>query len=66
MTIAIELAKRIHAFSYQGLPRAAVESAKIGILDTVGVTLAGSLEPCVRIARRVSAAPGPARGSGTA
>src|SRR5262245_42478788 len=65
MTIAIELAKRIHAFSYQGLPQAAVESAKIGILDTVGVTLAGSLEPCARIARRVSAAPGPALLFGT-
>jgi len=65
MTIAIELAKRIRAFSYQGLPQAAVESAKIGILDTVGVTLAGSLEPCVRIARRVSAAPGPALLFGT-
>jgi 2-methylcitrate dehydratase PrpD len=60
MTIAIELAKRVRAITYQSLPQAAVESAKIGILDTVGVTLAGSLEPCVRIARRVSAAPGPA------
>jgi 2-methylcitrate dehydratase PrpD len=60
MTIAIELARRIRGVTYQNLPQAAVESAKIGILDTVGVTLAGSLEPCARIARRVSAAPGPA------
>jgi len=65
MTIAIELARRIRAISYQGLPQAAVEAAKIGILDTVGVTLAGSLEPCARIARRVSAAPGPALLFGT-
>jgi 2-methylcitrate dehydratase PrpD len=60
MTIAIELAARICAFTYDGLPQAAVEWAKMGILDTVGVTLAGSLEPCARMALRVSAGPGPA------
>jgi 2-methylcitrate dehydratase PrpD len=60
MTIATELARRIRTVTYQGLPRTAVESAKAGILDTVGVTLAGSTEPCVRIARRVASAPGPA------
>ena len=61
MTIATELAGRIRAFTYDGLPNAAVEWAKMGILDTVGVTLAGSREPCARIALRVSAArrPGP-------
>jgi 2-methylcitrate dehydratase PrpD len=45
MTIATELAKRIRAVTFDGLPKAAVEWAKMGILDTVGVTLAGSLEP---------------------
>ncbi len=60
MTIATELAGRILAFAYDGLPKAAVEWAKMGILDTVGVTLAGSREPCARIALRVSAAAGPA------
>ena len=39
MTIATELARRIRAFTYDGLPEAAVEWAKMGILDTVGVTL---------------------------
>jgi 2-methylcitrate dehydratase PrpD len=60
MTIAIELAKRVRGFTYQNLPQAAVESAKMGILDTVGVTLAGSVEPCARIALRLSTAAGPA------
>jgi 2-methylcitrate dehydratase PrpD len=60
VTIATALAERIHAFTYDGLPEAAVERAKTGILDTVGVTLAGSLEPCARIALRVSASSGPA------
>ena len=66
MTIATKLAGRILAFSYDGLPKAAVEWAKTGILDTVGVTLAGSREPCARIALRVSAAAGPALVFGTA
>ena len=60
MTIATELARRIVAFSYGGLPGAAVEWAKMGIMDTVGVTLAGSGEPCARIALRVAAGGGPA------
>ena len=60
MTIATELARRIVAFSYGGLPGAAVEWAKMGIMDTVGVTLAGSAEPCARIALRVAAGGGPA------
>jgi len=66
MTIATELARRIRAFAYDGLPADAVAFAKTGILDTVGVTLAGSLEPCAEIALRVSAAPGPALVFGSA
>jgi 2-methylcitrate dehydratase PrpD len=38
MTIATELARRIRAFTYDGLPDAALEWAKTGILDTLGVT----------------------------
>jgi 2-methylcitrate dehydratase PrpD len=52
MTIATELAGRIRAFTYDCLPNAAVEGAKMGILDTVGVTLAGSRKPCARIGLR--------------
>jgi len=49
MTLALELAKRINALRYDGLPAEAVHWAKVGILDTVGVTLAGAREDCARI-----------------
>jgi len=61
MAIAIELAKRVTALRHEDLPADAVRWAKVGILDTVGVTLAGSLDPSARIvARSLAAAPGPA------
>src|SRR5499427_1136945 len=66
MTIATELARRIRAFTYDGLPDAALERAKTGILDTVGVTLAGSVEPCAQIMLRVCTATGPALVFGSA
>src|SRR6266581_6574170 len=66
MTIATELARRIRAFTYDGLPDAALEWAKTGILDTVGVTLAGSAEPCAQIMLRVYTATGPALVFGSA
>jgi 2-methylcitrate dehydratase PrpD len=53
MTIAIELALRIKEFNYDGLPDEAVSWAKTAILDTVGVTLAGSSEQCVRILEKI-------------
>ena len=53
MGIAKELAGRIGAFSYDVLPDEAVLWAKTAILDTVGVTLAGSGEKCVRILESV-------------
>jgi len=59
MTIATELARRIRSFTYDGLPDAALEWAKTGILDTVGVTLAGSAEPCARIMLCVCTTTGP-------
>jgi 2-methylcitrate dehydratase PrpD len=49
MTLALELAKRINALSFGDLPPEAVHWAKVGILDTVGVTLAGSREDTTRI-----------------
>ena len=67
MTIATELGNRIVAFSYDMLPPDAVHWAKVGVLDTLGVTLAGAPEPCARIAARVTAAsPGPSLLIGTA
>ena len=49
MTLAQELAQRIHALSFNELPLAAIHWAKVGILDTVGVTLAGANEEATRI-----------------
>jgi len=55
MTLARELATRINGISYAGLPDSAVHWAKVGILDTVGVTLAGAREDCARIVEGVAA-----------
>jgi len=60
MTIATELARRIRALRYDSLPAEAVGWAKMGLLDTVGVTLAGAREPCAQVALRVSGEAGPA------
>jgi 2-methylcitrate dehydratase PrpD len=49
MTLALELAKRINALRYEDLPPEAVHWAKVGILDLVGVTLAGAHEDTTRI-----------------
>jgi len=60
MSIARELAHRIKAFRYDDLPDEAVVWAKMAILDTIGVTLAGAGEDCVRILEHVqSPGPGP-------
>jgi 2-methylcitrate dehydratase PrpD len=55
MTLALDLAKRINALRYEGLPAEAVHAAKVGILDTVGVTLAGAREDAARIVEGVAA-----------
>ena len=61
MPFALELAKRINALRYEDLPADAVRWAKVGILDTVGVTLAGSSDASARIvARTLAAGSGPA------
>jgi len=60
MPLTLELAKRINALRYENLPPEAVHWAKVGILDTVGVTLAGSTDPCARIvARSLASSSGP-------
>jgi 2-methylcitrate dehydratase PrpD len=67
MTLATELGARIAAFRFDMLPPDAVHWAKVGVLDTVGVTLAGAAEPCARIAARVTVTgPGPSLLLGTA
>ncbi len=53
MTIAAGLADRLVGVTYESLPDDALHWARVAILDTVGVTLAGASEPCARIAARV-------------
>jgi 2-methylcitrate dehydratase PrpD len=61
MTTANELASRIHAITWESLPPPVVANAKTAILDTVGVTLAGSREDAVVKLLRVpgTSDPGP-------
>jgi 2-methylcitrate dehydratase PrpD len=62
------LAERISEVTCEGLPVQAVEVAKQGILDTVGVTLAGAQDQTTAVvatALRRTAAPGPALIFGT-
>jgi 2-methylcitrate dehydratase PrpD len=47
---SVELAERVAKMSYADLGDQAVHWARVGILDTVGVTLAGSHEPTALIA----------------
>jgi 2-methylcitrate dehydratase PrpD len=49
MSLSLELAKRINAARYEDLPPDAIHWAKVGILDTVGVTLAGARDEMTRI-----------------
>lgn len=58
MTIIDGIAERVAAITYDDLPDEAVRWAKLAILDTVGVTLAGSGEPCAQIVERVLAGAG--------
>ena len=55
MTVAEDLGERICAISTDRLSPEAVHWAKVSILDTVGVALAGTREPCAQIAGGVIA-----------
>ena len=54
-SLALELAKRIGALQFVDLPDDVLHWAKVGIVDTIGVTLAGSgeVDPGVEILERV-------------
>ena len=61
MPFALELAKLINATTFDSLPAETLKWAKVGILDTVGVTIAGAADPSARIcARSLGSATGPA------
>ncbi|WP_179284127.1 MmgE/PrpD family protein [Bordetella genomosp. 10] len=60
------LGARVAAMRYEDLPEQALHWARVGILDTVGVTLAGSGEPAARlVAQALDGAAGPASRLGT-
>jgi 2-methylcitrate dehydratase PrpD len=58
MTLAEELAARIVAMRYDGLPAPAVQWSRVAFMDTIGVMLAGAGEDSTRIARGVMAGNG--------
>ncbi|HSQ04354.1 MAG TPA: MmgE/PrpD family protein [Burkholderiales bacterium] len=67
MTVARDLAQRINAVRYDALPPEAVHWAKVGILDTIGVTIAGSNDPAATIiATALASGNGPSLVYGTA
>ncbi|MFC4275087.1 MmgE/PrpD family protein [Achromobacter aloeverae] len=60
------LGARVAALRYEDLPSPALHGARMGILDTVGVTLAGSGEPAARMAEQaLDGGAGPALRLGT-
>lgn len=68
MTTSEALAGRIAQLAGSELPRAALDRAAVAVLDTIGVTLAGSVTRTARLQRAVilrSAGPGPASVLGT-
>src|SRR5919108_937237 len=53
MSVAEKVAERIVHTRYDDLPAEAVHWAKVAILDTLGVTVAGSVEPLAKIVKQV-------------
>src|SRR5262245_63846389 len=68
MTITQDLAKNVRSIFERDLPAQAIDKAKLAILDTIGVTLAGSCHEGATKLRNVivpTAASGPAAVFGT-
>ena len=53
MSIAERIAARALAINFESLPPEALHWAKVGVLDYIGCTIAGSTEPAARIACEV-------------
>jgi 2-methylcitrate dehydratase PrpD len=53
MSVAEKVAERIAHTRYEDLPDEAIHWAKVAILDTLGVTVAGSVEPLSKIVKDV-------------
>ena len=56
MGLAGELAEHIVTLKWSDLTADAVRWAKVGILDTIGVTIAGSIEPAAKMVGRAAGA----------
>jgi 2-methylcitrate dehydratase PrpD len=54
MTLATDLANRILETRYADLPPEAIHWAKVGLLDTIGCTIAGSRDDSTRILTKVT------------
>lgn len=68
-TLMQELARRVLAFDKTALTKKSIAQAKAGIIDTIGVALAGQPEPCTQILLKtpgVATSPGSALIFGTA
>jgi 2-methylcitrate dehydratase PrpD len=61
--IALRLARRIHDLGQAQITAKALGASRTAIIDTIGVTLAGSAEPCTRILLET---PGIAEAAGSA
>jgi 2-methylcitrate dehydratase PrpD len=53
MSVADKIADKIVHTEYEDLPAEAIHWAKVAILDTMGVTVAGSVEPLSKIVKEV-------------
>ena len=62
MTLAEALAARIAATDFDAITPQALHYARIGVLDTLAVGIAGAGEEAVSIAQRVTGAAGGRRG----
>jgi 2-methylcitrate dehydratase PrpD len=67
-TVIQRLAERIRSFGDKNVTKQAIELSRTAIIDTIGVTLAGSVEPCATNLLRtpgIAEAPGPCALFGT-
>ena len=53
MGLSLEIAKRVRAMRFEQFPPAAIHWAKVGILDTVGVTILGGRDAATQIVGKV-------------
>ena len=62
MGVALQLGEKVAGLDWAAIDDQALHWAKVGILDTIGVTLAGASQDCTRIAARTVTAGRPMSG----